>query len=179
MQCYKRDQPVFPNTLIYLWQPDAISTLTATNIHRPLPAAPASHTHEHDFSHIFSNFQTLLAPFFHKRYILTNLATFLDKPWFSWKMSPVLPREREVWLSRHNVASLSVCSVQWAEEKQRTQLPIPRACERSGAGSVAVIFPSEWRAPFWRFRSACSISSALLAQPKMPFDNLLVRESVE
>ncbi len=70
---------VFPNTLIYLWKHDTISTLTATNIHRPLPAAPASHTHKRDFSHIFSNFQTLLAAFFHKRYILTNLP---DKSFF-------------------------------------------------------------------------------------------------
>ncbi len=38
----------------------------------------------------------------------------------------------------------------------------------SGAGSVAVIFPSEWRASFWRFHSARSIRSAPLAQHKMP-----------
>ncbi len=44
-----------------------------------------------------------------------------------------------------------------------------RACEQSGAG--AVIFPSERRAP--------SEDSAPLAQPKMPFGNFLVRESVE
>ncbi len=50
------------------------------NIHRPLPSAPASHTHKHDFSTIFGNFQTLLAAFFHRIYKLTNLATFLDKP---------------------------------------------------------------------------------------------------
>ncbi len=58
-----------------------------------------------------------------------------------------------------------------------------RACERSGAGSVAgsvsVIFPSERRAPFWRFCAARSISSAPLAQHKMPFGNLLGQESVE
>ncbi len=51
----------------------------------PLPSAPASHTHT-SVSHTltsaldFSNFQTLLAAFFHRIYILTNLATFLDKP---------------------------------------------------------------------------------------------------
>ncbi len=54
-----------------------------------------------------------------------------------------------------------------------------RACVRSGAGSVAVIFPSERRAPFWRFRSTLSIRSVPLTQPKMPFGHLLVRESVE
>ncbi len=37
-------------------------------------------------------------------------------------MSPVLPREREVWLSRRSVASLGVYSVQWPAEKQRIQL---------------------------------------------------------
>ncbi len=50
------------------------------NIHRPLPSAPASHTHERELSTIFCNFQTLLAAFFHRIYKLTNLATFLDKP---------------------------------------------------------------------------------------------------
>ncbi len=50
------------------------------NIHRPLPSAPTFHTHEHEFSTIFCNFQTLLAAFFHRVYKLTNLATFLDKP---------------------------------------------------------------------------------------------------
>ncbi len=49
------------------------------NIHRPLPSAPTSHTRA-DFSTIFSNFQTLLAAFFHRIYKLPNLATFLDKP---------------------------------------------------------------------------------------------------
>ncbi len=39
-------------------------------------------------------------------------------------MSPVLPREREVWLSRRSVASLCVYSVQWASEKQRIQLAV-------------------------------------------------------
>ncbi len=38
----------------------------------------------------------------------------------------------------------------------------------SVAGSVAVIFPSEWRASFWRFHSARAIRSAPLAQHKMP-----------
>ncbi len=56
-----------------------ISTLTATNTHCPLPSAPASHPHKLDFSTIFSNFQTHLMAFFHRIYILTNLATFLDK----------------------------------------------------------------------------------------------------
>ncbi len=37
---------------------------------------PPSHTHQSDFSTIFSNFQTVLASFFHRIYILTNLATF-------------------------------------------------------------------------------------------------------
>ncbi len=68
------------HTLIYLWRPATISTSTATNTHRPLPSAPAFLTHEHNFSTIFSNFQTLLAAFFHKRYILTNLSTFFEKP---------------------------------------------------------------------------------------------------
>ncbi len=63
------------HTLIYLWRPAS----NATNTHRPLPSAPASHTLERDFSTIFSNFQTLLVAFFHKRYILTNLATFFGK----------------------------------------------------------------------------------------------------
>ncbi len=45
--------------LIYLWRP-------ATHTHRPLPSGPASHTHERDFSTIFSNFQTLLVAFFMK-----------------------------------------------------------------------------------------------------------------
>ncbi len=92
MQRYKLDQLVFPNTLIYVWQPDTISTLTATNmisgscwqwvvnIHRSLPAALSSHTHKRDFSHIFCNFQTFLEAFFHKRSILTNLVNFWDKP---------------------------------------------------------------------------------------------------
>ncbi len=44
------------HTLIYLWR--------VSNIHRLLPSAPASHTHERDFSTIFSHFQTLLAAFF-------------------------------------------------------------------------------------------------------------------
>ncbi len=91
------------------------------NIHRPLPSAPASHTHECDFSTIFCNFQTLLATFFHRIYKLTNLAT-----WFGWKMSPVLPREREVWLSQRSVSSLGICSVQWAAEKQCIQLAAPQ-----------------------------------------------------
>ncbi len=34
--------------------------------------------------------------------------------------------EREVWLSRCSVASLGVCSVQWAAEKQRIQLDVPQ-----------------------------------------------------
>ncbi len=47
------------------------------NIHRPLPSAPASHTHKRDFSTIYSNFQTLLATgVLHRTYKLTNLATF-------------------------------------------------------------------------------------------------------
>ncbi len=54
-----------------------ISTSTATNIHRPLQSAPASLTHERDFSTIFNNFQI------HRIYKLTNLATFLDKPYGS------------------------------------------------------------------------------------------------
>ncbi len=40
-------------------------------------------THEHDSSTIFNNFQTLLAAFFHRIYKVTNLATFLDKPYGS------------------------------------------------------------------------------------------------
>ncbi len=36
-----------------------------------------THTHKHEFSTIFSNFQTLLVTFFHKRYILTNVETFV------------------------------------------------------------------------------------------------------
>ncbi len=46
------------------------------NIHHLLPSAPASLTHERDFSTIFCNFQTLLAAFFHRIYKLTNLETF-------------------------------------------------------------------------------------------------------
>ncbi len=38
---------------------------------------------------------------------------------------------------------------------------------------------SERRASFWRLHSARSIRSEPLAQPKMPFGNLLVPESVE
>ncbi len=45
------------HVLIYLWRP-------ATHTHRPLPSGPASHTHERDFSTIFSNFQTLFSGFF-------------------------------------------------------------------------------------------------------------------
>ncbi len=134
--------------MIYLWRSATISTSTATNTHRPLPSAPASHTHEHDFSTIFSNFQTLLVAFFQKTYILTNLATFLKKPKlsFSWKMSPVLPREHEVCLSRRCVTSpgavsrlpalchvsrrcvtsLGVCSEQRAAERQCIQLAVPQ-----------------------------------------------------
>ncbi len=67
------------------------------NIHHPLSSAPASLTHERDFSTIFSNFQNILSVFFHNRYILTtNLVTFFKiknlSLSFSWKMSP----EREV-----------------------------------------------------------------------------------
>ncbi len=87
----------------------------------PPPTAISSHTHECDFSTIFCNFQTILAAFFHRIYKLTNLAT-----WFGWKMSPVLPREREVWLSQRSVASLGICSVQWAAEKQCIQLAAPQ-----------------------------------------------------
>ncbi len=36
----------------------------------------------------------------------------------------VLPRERKVWLSRRSVASLGVCSEQWAAVKQRIQLAV-------------------------------------------------------
>ncbi len=39
-------------------------------------------------------------------------------------MSPVLPRESEVWLSWRSVASLGICSEQWAAEKQRFQLDV-------------------------------------------------------
>ncbi len=39
-------------------------------------------------------------------------------------MSPVLPREREVWLSWRSVASLGIYSVQWAAEKQHIQLAV-------------------------------------------------------
>ncbi len=54
------------------------STSTVTNIHRPLPSAPTSLTHECDFSTIFNNFPYEI--FSHRIYKLTNLATFLDKP---------------------------------------------------------------------------------------------------
>ncbi len=64
-------QPCFPYDLFVAGR---------NNIHHPLPSVPSSHTQECDFSTIFSNFQTLLAAFFpHNRYILTNLATFLEK----------------------------------------------------------------------------------------------------
>ncbi len=49
--------------------------------------------------------------------------------------------------------------------------------ERSGERSGHISFRAE--STFWRFRSARSIRSGRLAQPKMPFGNLLVRESVE
>ncbi len=62
-----------------------ISTSTAPNIHQI--SAPASLTHERDFSTIFDNFQTLLAAFFHRIYKLTNLAKFLDKPYGSVRRS--------------------------------------------------------------------------------------------
>ncbi len=39
-------------------------------------------------------------------------------------MSPVLPREHELWLSRRSVASLGVYSVQWAAGKQRINLAV-------------------------------------------------------
>ncbi len=45
------------HTLIYLWR--------VSNIHRLLPSAPASHTHERDFSTTFSHFQTLLFFFYY------------------------------------------------------------------------------------------------------------------
>ncbi len=55
---------------------ETIRDRLTTTIHHPLPSAPASLTHEHNFSTIFSNFQNILAAFFHNRYILTtNLAT--------------------------------------------------------------------------------------------------------
>ncbi len=68
-----------------------ISTSTATNIHRPLPSAPASLTHERDFSTICNNFQALLAAFFHRIYKLTNLATFWDKPYGSVRCHQCCP----------------------------------------------------------------------------------------
>ncbi len=91
------------------------------NIHHPLPSAPASHTQERDFSTIFSNFQTLLAAFFPTT---VHTDKTFEKTLAIWKMSPVLPREREVWLSRRSVASLCVYSVQWAAVKQRIQLAV-------------------------------------------------------
>ncbi len=60
------------------------------------------HTHEHEFSTIFSNFQTLLVTFFHKRYILTNVETFvrqtlaiieLEDLAFSWAFSYISLRQ--------------------------------------------------------------------------------------
>ncbi len=85
------------------------------NIHHPLPSAPASHTQECDFSTIFSNFQTILVAFFPQQVHTNKPSDFFEKTLLSfiWKMSPVLPREREVWLSWRSVASLCVYSVQW------------------------------------------------------------------
>ncbi len=58
------------HTIIYLWRATSISTIRCHQLPRD----------ERDFSTIFSNFQTLLAAFFfHNRYTLTNLATFLEK----------------------------------------------------------------------------------------------------
>ncbi len=59
-------------------------------------------THKHEFSTIFSNFQTLLVTFFHKRYILTNKETFvrqtlaiieLEDLAFSWAFSYISLRQ--------------------------------------------------------------------------------------
>ncbi len=55
---------------LYLWRAATISTARC----HQLPHL----THRARLS-VFSNFQTLLAAFFHNRYILTNLATFLKK----------------------------------------------------------------------------------------------------
>ncbi len=69
------------HTLIYLWRPATISTSTATNTHPPLPSAPVSHTHTSatlaQYLATFRPFWRLFFPI--KRYILTNLATFLKK----------------------------------------------------------------------------------------------------
>ncbi len=51
--------------------------------HRPPQISTASLTHKRDFSTISNNFQTLLVAFLHRIYKLTNLATFLDKPYGS------------------------------------------------------------------------------------------------
>ncbi len=51
------------------------------------------------------------------------------------------------------------------------------ACRALGAGSVAIIFPSE--SVFLKIALRSLIRSAPLTQPKMPFGNLLIPESVE
>ncbi len=67
----------------------------------------------------------------------------------------------------------------WVQNRIRTWWPKNACCMQSTQRGVAIIFPSEQRASFWRSRSARSIRSAPLAQPKMPFGNLLIPESVE
>ncbi len=112
-----------------------ISTSNVTNIHYLLPLAPASLTHERDFSTIFNNFQTLLAAFFHRIDKLTNLATFLEKPYGSVRRCRQCC-EREVWLSRHSVASLCVCSLQWDERQRRSSAISWPYCSRAVSKGV-------------------------------------------
>ncbi len=114
-----RQSPVFPIRWFICGEPPQYP-------HRP-PQIPTTCCHQllhlthtsATLAQYFATFRPFWWLFYHNRYILTNLATFFEKTLaIVWKMSPVLPREREVWLSRHSVASLGVYSVQWAAEKQ-------------------------------------------------------------
>ncbi len=108
------------HTLIYLWRAATIST---TRYHQ-LPRL--SHTSA-TLAQYLATFRTLWRLFFHSRCILTNLVTILKKKeYLSYRSVGIylqycLASARSD--SRHSVASLGVCSEQWAAELSASHNP--------------------------------------------------------
>ncbi len=116
-----RRSPVFPICWFICGGLATISTA-------PLPSAPASHTHERDFSIIFSNtFRPFWRLFFPQQIHSDNLATFFEKNLSYRSVGRCLQYcpASDSSDSRRSVSSISVSSVQWAAETEKQHFSWP------------------------------------------------------